>query len=157
MGDVLLGYFTAEWQKLAIACSFIVLVLTIGLTEASKQLQLFSFLDEALPPKEWKRNVRRFAFTLGCCWSLLILPALVDGTLYERSLKVVVLAAGGGVLACLGFDLIKLMVRLFQAVVIEKVRALVRHHVVEKPAQRGDDIDEDSTVVKFARGKDRKK
>jgi hypothetical protein len=156
MLDILAGHFTAEWQQASIAGAFI-LLLTIGLTEAAKRMQLFDFLDESLPHKLWKRNVMRFAFWLGLALTLLIMPAIADGTPYMRAMKVLVLAVANGVLALLGFETIKMLVRLFRGMVIEKLRAVIRHQVVEKPSQRGDDIDEDSTLVRFARGKGAKR
>lgn len=149
------GHFTAEWQQVAIVSAAIILILGVGLTEAAKQMNWFGWFDEALPPKAWRRNVRNFAFADAVLWSLLIMPAIVEGTLYMQAVKVAVNAVINGVLTLLGFDGIKWVVRIFRALVVEKLRALVRRQVIEKPSQRGDDIDEDSTLVKFARGKGR--
>lgn len=149
----MLGQYTPEWQKVSIVSAFIVVVLTIGLTEASKRLQLFDFLSESLPPKDWKRNVQRFAFWLGFAWSLVIMPSVVEGTAYEMAVKVLVIAVANGVAALLGFDTIKFGLRLFQAYVVEWVRAKVRKKLIEEPSQRHEDIDWNSTVVKWAGAK----
>ncbi len=149
----LFGHFTAEWQQVAIASAVIIFILGVGLTEVMKRLNLIEWFDDALPPNTWKRNVQRFAFVDAVLWSLLIMPAIVEGSLYMQAVKVLVNAVVNGVLTLLGFDTIKWIVRIFRAMVVEKLRALVRRQVIEKPSQRGDDIDEDSTLVKFARGK----
>lgn len=153
----LFGHFTAEWQQVAIASTVIILILGVGLTEVFKHLNLTSWFDKALPPAHWKRNVQRFAFVDAVLWSLLIMPAIVEGTLYMQAVKVLVNAMVNGVLTLLGFDTIKWAVRVFRALVIERVRAIVRRQVIEKPAQRGDDVDHDSTLVKWAKGKEPRK
>lgn len=147
----LLSHFTSEWQQIAIASACIVLVLTIGVTEVAKRLN-FSFVDAALPAAEWKRNVMRLAFWLGFGWSIFIMPAIVEGSLYERTLKVIVVAVVNGVSALLGFDTIKFTLKLFKAYVIEWVRAKVRRKLIEEPSQRHEDVNWESTIVKWANG-----
>lgn len=144
----LLGHFTPEWQRAAIASAFVIVVLTIGVTEVIKRQ--FGYPDESLPPKDWKRKVMGLAFCLGFVWSLLLIPLAVDGTHYEVAVKVLVIAVANGVASLLGFDTIKFALRMFRAYVIEWVRAKVRKKLIEEPSQRHEDVDWNSTIVKWA-------
>jgi hypothetical protein len=146
----LLTQFTPEWQRVAIASAFIILVLTIGVTEVIKRQ--FGYPDDGLPPKEWKRKVMGLAFCLGFAWSLLLMPLAVEGSHYEVAVKVLVIAVANGVLSLLGFDTIKFALKLFRAYVIEWVRAKVRKKLIEEPSRRHEDVDWSSTVVKWANG-----
>jgi hypothetical protein len=152
----LLGHFDSEWQQIAIASIVIIFVLGVGLTEVMKRLDPLGWFDDSLPEKQWRTNVRRFAFSDALIWSLIIMPAIVGGGWYVQLVKIIVVSVVNGVLTLLGFDAIKKFVRGVAYLISERLRGYVRRKIVDEPAARGEVVDGERTMVKWAKGENKK-
>lgn len=152
----LFGHFDSEWQQIAIASLVIIFILGVGLTEVCKRLNI-AWLDSDLPESTWRRNVQRFAFGDAMLWTLIIMPAIVSGSWYVQAVKVLVMGVVNGVLTLLGFDLVKKLVKAAIYLISEKLRGYFRKKLVDEPQQRGEEVNEEKTLVKWAMGKKEEK